>query len=67
MPITIAQALFSLRPGSQWMLNGNSYAGLDWLDTTQTKPTNTQTQQNKNNNNNKHNSQTNQPPGHPRT
>jgi len=39
MQITIAQALFSLRPGAQWMLNGNSYAGLDWLDTTQTKPT----------------------------
>ena len=35
----IDQALFSLRPNAQWILNGNSYDGLDWLDQSQSKPT----------------------------
>jgi hypothetical protein len=35
----ITAALQSLRPGSSWYLNGDSYEGLTWLDETQTKPT----------------------------
>lgn len=35
----IDQAILSLRPNAQWILNGNSYDGLDWLDQSQTKPT----------------------------
>ena len=34
----IAKALTSLRPGAQWVLRGDTYAGLEWLDTEQTKP-----------------------------
>lgn len=35
----IAKALTTLRPGAQWVLRGDTYEGLDWLDTEQTKPT----------------------------
>lgn len=35
----IAKALTSLRPGAQWVLRGDSYEGLEWLDQEQTKPT----------------------------
>jgi hypothetical protein len=35
----IAKALTSLRPQAQWVLRGDTYEGLDWLDTEQTKPT----------------------------
>jgi hypothetical protein len=35
----IDKALNSLRPKSQWTLNGDSYDGIEWLDTEQTKPT----------------------------
>jgi hypothetical protein len=35
----IDKALLSLRPNSQWILNGDSYAGIEWLDVAQTKPT----------------------------
>lgn len=35
----IADALTSLRPGAEWILNGNNYADLEWLDQVQTKPT----------------------------
>lgn len=35
----IVEALHSLRPGAQWALNGDTYSGLEWLDKTQTKPT----------------------------
>uniref|UniRef100_UPI0037C1698B hypothetical protein n=1 Tax=Flavobacterium sp. TaxID=239 RepID=UPI0037C1698B len=34
-----AKALTSLRPQAQWVLRGDTYEGLDWLDTEQTKPT----------------------------
>lgn len=37
--ITIPDALQSLRPAAQWVLRGDSYDGLEWLDTTQTQPT----------------------------
>ena len=35
----IAKALTSLRPGAQWVLRGDTYEGLEWLDQVQTKPT----------------------------
>ncbi len=35
----IAKALTSLRPGAQWVLRGDTYAGLEWLDQEQTQPT----------------------------
>ena len=35
----IVDAIISLRPNSQWVLNGDDYAGLDWLDEEQTQPT----------------------------
>lgn len=37
--ITIPEALQSLRPAAQWVLRGDSYDGLEWLDETQTQPT----------------------------
>lgn len=36
---TILEAIQSIRPGARWSLVGTSYAGLEWLDQTQTKPT----------------------------
>lgn len=35
----ISTALVSLRPAAQWSLNGDEYSGLNWLDETQSKPT----------------------------
>ena len=35
----IVSALEALRPKAQWTLGGDSYANLQWLDETQTKPT----------------------------
>lgn len=35
----IAKALTTLRPGAQWVLRGDTYEGLEWLDQVQTKPT----------------------------
>ena len=39
MKITIVEALISLKPKAQWNLIGFDYSGLEWLDKTQTKPT----------------------------
>ena len=39
MEITIKEALIALRPKAEWILDGNTYAGLKWLDESQTKPT----------------------------
>ena len=39
MKITIIEALAALKPKSQWILNGYTYAGLEWLDESQTQPT----------------------------
>ena len=36
---TIANALLELRPGAIWSLSGETYEGLTWSDTVQTKPT----------------------------
>ena len=35
----IVESLLSLRPGAQWVLRGDTYAELEWLDETFTKPT----------------------------
>ena len=35
----IPAALTELRPGAEWTLRGETYAGLEWLDSGQTKPT----------------------------
>lgn len=37
--MSIINALQSLRPAAQWVLRGDSYDGLEWLDSTQTQPT----------------------------
>lgn len=34
----IAQALQNLKPGAQWVLRGDEYSGLEWLDTEQSCP-----------------------------
>ena len=39
MKITIVEALTSLKPKAQWSLTGFDYSGLEWLDKSQTKPT----------------------------
>lgn len=38
----ITSALEGLRPGAQWSLMGDSYAGITWLDTVQVMPTETE-------------------------
>lgn len=35
----LTKAIISLRPGANWILRGEEYEGLEWLDETQTKPT----------------------------
>lgn len=35
----IADAIDLIRPGAQYVLRGSSYAGLEWLDSVQAKPT----------------------------
>jgi hypothetical protein len=35
----IDKALASLRPKAQWILNGNEYTSINWLDTQQSLPT----------------------------
>ena len=42
--ITISTALNSLRPGAQWVMHGNDYAQLTWLDNTQSQPTENEVQ-----------------------
>jgi hypothetical protein len=36
--MNLPSAIFSLRPGAQWVLDGDTYEGIQWLDETQTKP-----------------------------
>ena len=38
----IASALLKLKPGAEWTLRGSDYSGLEWLDSSQTKPTETE-------------------------
>ena len=42
MKYTIVDALHSLKPGAEWVLRGSDYTGLEWLDSSQTKPTETE-------------------------
>ena len=37
--MNIARALNSLKPDAEWTLEGETYSGLTWLDSNQTKPT----------------------------
>ena len=38
----IPSALQALKPGAEWTLRGTEYSGLEWLDSSQTKPTETE-------------------------
>ena len=42
MKYSIGQALLALKPGAEWVLRGEDYSGLEWLDSSQTKPTETE-------------------------
>jgi len=42
MKYDIPTALTSLKPGAEWTLRGTEYSGLEWLDSSQTKPTETE-------------------------
>ena len=42
MKYDLADALQALKPGAEWVLRGNDYSGLEWLDESQTKPTETE-------------------------
>ena len=37
--MTIESALHIIRPGAKWAIRGDTYAGLEWLDSVQSKPT----------------------------
>jgi hypothetical protein len=37
--MTIQSAIHYLRPNASWALRGNTYAGLEWLDQSLSKPT----------------------------
>ena len=39
MKYDITHALQSLKTGAEWALRGDDYSGLEWLDKSQTKPT----------------------------
>ena len=39
MKYDIPAALQALTPGAEWVLRGDQYSGLEWLDTSQTQPT----------------------------
>jgi hypothetical protein len=39
MILNIIEAIHILRPDSEWVIQGEDYAGLEWLDKKQTKPT----------------------------
>ena len=42
MKYDIAAALQALKPGAEWVLRGNEFSGLEWLDKSQTVPTEAQ-------------------------
>ena len=42
MKNSIVQALQALKPGAEWTLRGTEYSGLEWTDSSQTKPTETE-------------------------
>ena len=39
MKYDIAGALQALKPGAEWVLRGDKYSGLEWMDKKQTVPT----------------------------
>ncbi len=39
MKYTISDAIIELKPGADWIQRGEDYSGLEWLDSSQTKPT----------------------------
>ena len=39
MKYDIASALQALKPGAEWVLRGDKYSGLEWMDKKQTVPT----------------------------
>ncbi len=42
MKYTVPDALVELKPGAEWTCLGNTYSGINWLDGSQTKPTETE-------------------------
>ena len=42
MKYTISDVITVLRPDSSWNLTGTEYSGLEWLDSSTTKPTETE-------------------------
>ena len=42
MKYTISDAILKLKPGADYILRGEDYSGLEWLDSSQTKPTETE-------------------------
>jgi len=42
MKYRISDALQTLKPGAEWVVRGDNYAGIEWLDESQTKPTETE-------------------------
>ena len=42
MKYDVSNALQALKPGAEWVLRGGDYSGIDWLDGSQTKPTETE-------------------------
>ena len=42
MKYTISDAILKLKPGADYILRGEDYSGLEWLDSGQTKPTETE-------------------------
>jgi hypothetical protein len=39
MILEIVEAIHILRPNAEWVIQGETYSGLEWLDKNQTKPT----------------------------
>lgn len=37
--MNISKALQTLRPGAQWVVRGEKYSGIEWLDKKQSQPT----------------------------
>ena len=42
MKYTTVDALSRLRPGAEYIVRGDVYSGIEWLDSSQTKPTETE-------------------------
>ena len=42
MKYNIPEALQALKPEAEWVLRGENYSGLEWTDSSQTKPTETE-------------------------